>query len=291
MQISNSFICSQNNLFIRPFNNPSLSQWSGIILGAATTALVGLGIYRWSKASNESQNSNQETLEFAKVKEKIKVTFCYVIGNFALTGLAATAAHVSGFSLKVLSSSFISIPIGICSLVALVSTIVIKKEDSQSKHLSLLAYNVLTGVLVSPLGFISPAILAQAAGISIGLGGLLALTAMMAPDKSFMKWEGPLLVTLTSISLASAVALFFPRTAFAYGIDRVSLYGGLLIHSGLFMGTIQKLVHDAETKNDEQFDPILSSLNIYLDLFNIGMKVLQIVLENEKKNKNQNSAV
>jgi FtsH-binding integral membrane protein len=104
----------------------------------------------------------------------------------------------------------------------------------------------------------------------------------MAPDKRFMTWEGPLMAALTSISIASFVAFFFPGSAFAYGVDRASLYGGLLIFSGLFMASTQRLMDEAEKQSDKDFDAINSSLNVYLDGLNIFIRIVRTLLENDK---------
>jgi FtsH-binding integral membrane protein len=261
----------------------SLAAWSGVILATSATALVGLGIYRWSKANQNQEDQVIKDRSFERIKEKIQRTYAYVFGGFALTAAAATASHVSGLSLKILTNTGYLLPIGltVTSIGSLIATLATNKDDVKTKHVAWAIFNGTMGVMLSPLGFLNPVIIAQAAAISLGVGGLLTFTAFMAPDRQFLKWEGPLMTALTTLCVASTVAYFFPSTAFAYGVDRASLYGGLAIFSGLLMCSTHRLIDEAERKQ-YTFDPINSSLSIYLDTMNLFIRILRILVENRK---------
>ena len=263
------------------FLNSSLGRWSGLILATSATALVGLGVYRWSQASKQGQD--EYDADFDEVKQRVSRTYGYVFGGFALTALAAVTAHVSGFSQKILQNGLLAASISIGSCIALIATLLTDKENGKAKHVAWAIFNVTMGMMLSPIGYLNQKVVAQAAAISLGLGGAITLAAYLAPDRSFLAWQGPLMAALTSISIASCVALFFPGSAFAYGVDRASLYGGLAIFSMLLASSTQRLMEEAETQYEEDFDPINSSMSIYLDGMNIFIRILRIMLENQKE--------
>jgi FtsH-binding integral membrane protein len=265
------------------FLNSSVARWSGIILATTTTAVIGLGIYRWNQIQSDQQDNAIQDDRFDQVKARVCRVYSYVFGGWTLTAAAAAAAHISGLSIKILQNSYLSIPLCLGSCAALAAILLINKEKEKAKNAAWFIFNATMGMMLSPLGFLDQRIVAQAAAISVGLGGTLTLSAFLAPDRRFLSWEGPLMATLTTLSCASLVACFFPRTAFAYGVDRASLYGGLVVFSGLLMCSTQRLMEEAEKQNDAVFDPISSSMNIYLDGLNLFIRILRVMLEKEEK--------
>jgi FtsH-binding integral membrane protein len=262
----------------------SLAPWSRLILATSVTSLVGLGVYRWSQV-NQTAHPVVSDPAFDKVQSKIKTTYAYVFGGFALTAAAAAISHISGLSRKILTNNSYILPIGFTVLTcgSLIATLTIPKENSKAKHVAWGIFNASMGLMLSPLGFLNKTILAQAAFISLGFGGLLTLAAFKATDRRFLEWQGPLMAALTTLSVASAVAIFFPGSSYAYGVDRVSLYGGLALYSGLLMSSTQRLMQEAETQSDQSFDPISSSMSIYLHSMSIFIRIVRILAENDKK--------
>lgn len=279
----NAVSTTQWSNFTRALNS-SIAPWSGVILATSVTALIGLGLYRWSQTNSDSKLNAAKDDQFEKIKEKVSRAYGYVFGGFSLTAVSAVAAHISGLSQHILQNSYyISIPITLASFASLFATLWTDKDNSKTKHVAWGIFNVTMGLMLSPLGYLNQKIVAQAAAISLGLGGTLTFIAYKAPDKRFLAWEGPLMAVLTSMSIASTIALFFPGSAFAYGADRASLYGGLIVFTGLLMSSTQRLLTEAEQQSDKEFDPINSSMNIYLDGLNIFIRILRIMLENQKK--------
>lgn len=95
------------------------------------------------------------------------------------------------------------------------------------------------------------------------------------------------MMALTTLSIASFVASFFRDTAFHYGVDRMSLYGGLVIFSIYLMVDTQRLMDEAENQSDAQYDAINSSMSIYLDMVNIFIRVVRVLAENQKNDEKQ----
>lgn len=274
---TNAISANQWSTFMRTLNT-SITPWSGLILGTSVTALTVLGIYHWSQPKSASDPDEKK---FEKIKDKVYRAYEYVFGGFALTAATAVASHISGISRSILHNHYLTIPIFIGSCASLVAITLIDKKDVKAKHVAWTIFNATMGMTLSPLGYLNQTIVAQAAAISLGLGGILTATVFLSPNKDFLKWEAPLMTALTSVSIASTIALLFPAGAFAYGVDRLSLYGGLAIFTGLFMASTQRLVQEAET--DEQFDAMKSSMNIYLDGLNLFIRALRVLLENQEK--------
>ncbi|MFI0434888.1 MAG: Bax inhibitor-1 family protein [Parachlamydiaceae bacterium] len=281
--LSTRFLSGNWSPFIRTMNQ-SLNAWSGLILGTSVIALTALQGYRWSHS--HATLSHQSTgVDFQKIKNKVCKAYAYVFAGFALTATAAAAAHIGGVSRAILQQPLLSIPVFIGSIASLTATLEVNKKNVKTQHTAWMIFNLTMGMTLSPLGFLNQHIVAQAAAISLGLGGMLTATTFLAPDKKFLEWEGPLMTALTTISLVSSIALFFPGSAFAYGVDRVSLYGGLAIFTALFMASTQRLINEAETKDDLTFDPIKSSLGIYLYSLNFFVRIVEIMAEKNQADK------
>lgn len=257
----------------------SIGAWSGVILGASVMSLAGLGAYRWSQsASQQDVGTSSQVKNFEATRTKVFKAYACVFGGFAMTGVSALIAHAVGASFAMMTSPYLCVGTGLLAIGSVVVTM-LSEKDSQIKNVAWVVFNVSMGLTLSPLMFIDKTILFQAATITMGLGGLISLSALLAPDRSFLKWESPLLAAFSALAIGSTAALLFPRSLFAYGLDRVSLYGGLALYSvSLFVGN-HRLVADAEKQSDRQFDPINSSLNIYIDTLNIFVRVVRILLD------------
>ncbi len=279
MNIINSAISTSNwNAFVQIMNS-SIKPWSGVILSTSIVAVAGIAIY---KITDKGTSDSEEALKkFEKIKDKVKQAYSYVFGGFALTAGFAVAAHITGLSRAILTNNYLYLGVFVGSLVSLSATHLTNVENKKLKQISWIAFNASMGILLSPLGYIQQKLVAQAAAISLGLGGVMTAAVFLAPDKKFLEWEGPLMACLTSITIASTIAIFFPSTAFAYAVDRVSLYGGLALFTGFFMASTQRLIQEAE--NAKEFDPIQASMGIYLDGLNIFVRVLRILIENQEK--------
>lgn len=279
---TNGISASQWSSVMRTLNT-SIAPWSGVILGTSITALTALTIHQWSQSDSDSIEDGFDKVPFEKIKDKVCRAYAYVFGGFTLTAAAAVAAHMSGFSRVILNNQYLMIPIFLGSCASLVATMTTSKENVKAKHVAWGIFNMTMGMTLSPLGYLNQKFVAQAAAISLGMGGILTTTVFLSPNKNFLEWKAPLTSALTCMTIASTAALFFPGSAFAYGVDRVSLYGGLAIFTGLFMESTQRLITEAETQSEKQFDALKSSMNIYLDGLNIFLRILRILLENQEE--------
>lgn len=285
MSISNSISLSAAstvfNSFTRVMSSTMSTLGAQIILATGLASIVGITAYRWRSSQDLTETPADDN--FPQIKQRVQRAYQYVFGGFALTALSAYAGYANGLAEKIITSNSYALPIGLCCSVfaSLYAVHAISKEDVKTKHLAWAIFNGTMGLTLSPLCYFNKSLLAQAAVISLGIGGLCTLAAMYAPDDRFLKWEGPLLGVLASLTTASFVALFFPKSSFAYLVDRTSLYGGLVLFSAFMMSSTQRLYAEAKSLADHAFDPIVSSLNIYLDGLNIFIRVLRLLAENK----------
>lgn len=263
------------------FLGQSASSWTPII---ALTTSVALTVFLTKEYVQRNDkvlihNSTSDNL----VKEKIQQAYAYTFAGLGITALAGTIAHVAKVSAILLSGSYLlGIPLAIGLFAGTATTVM--ATDRKIQTVAWVLTSAALGVLLSPVGFLGSAIVTQAAIISLGLGGILTLTAHLAPNAQFLKWKAPLAAGLTALTIASTVAWFFPATAFAYGVSRVSLYGGLAIFSGYLLYDSQRLYEQAKDQNKE-FYPIKHAVCFQLDLANIFLRVVQILHENSRQEK------
>lgn len=263
----------------------SIGKWSGIILGTSLIGLAAYHSYRLSQDNDADEFVVDADLE--RVKVRIQSVYQYVIGGLATISMTAIVAHTAGISRHILMNSYYCVPVlGITMIGSIFATVLIDKENTKAKHVALATLYGSMGLMYSTLGYLQGNVIAQAAAVTMLFGGAATYYVHHARNKDFIWLEAPLMTALTTISIASSIAFFFPQTAFAYGIDRVSLYGGLLIFSALFMASTQRLIKEAESLSNSQFDPINSSLHIVLDLANIFVRLVRIFNENQKKEEN-----
>ena len=90
---------------------------------------------------------------------------------------------------------------------------------------------------------------------------------------------------LVAVCLASVGSVLLPATAVraVSVMHNVSLYGGLVVFSGLVLWDTKKIIAHAENVSDaRQLSPINESLGIYLDFINLFVRILAI-MENRRR--------
>ncbi|ETO30805.1 hypothetical protein RFI_06315, partial [Reticulomyxa filosa] len=126
---------------------------------------------------------------------------------------------------------------------------------------------------------IGGSIVQQAALITGCVVGGMSAVALAAPNDQFLRM-GPMLgVGLGVVIAASFGGMFFPTSSL---LMNVSLYGGLGVF-GLFTAyDAQRVLHDAQVV--DRFDPIAEQFGLYMDSINIFVRIVQILMmQNRKK--------
>ncbi|CAF3366356.1 unnamed protein product [Rotaria socialis] len=107
-------------------------------------------------------------------------------------------------------------------------------------------------------------------------------------------WLGaPLLAGVSVVCLASISPLILPATAIGTLSlsEFISLYGGLVVFTGALLSDTQKMIDNAESAQDVQtLSPIDQSIDIYLDAIHIFVRILSVIIENEKRKKERSAS-
>ena len=90
---------------------------------------------------------------------------------------------------------------------------------------------------------------------------------------------GALGMGLGVVFMASLGSMFLPpTTALGAGLYSISMYGGLVLFSGFLLYDTQKIIYKAEATHPmAKYDPINSSIGIYMDTVHIFIRIAQIL--------------
>lgn len=146
------------------------------------------------------------------------------------------------------------------------------------KQLAWVLHAAFIGAIIAPICFIGGPTVARAAWCSAGIFGGLSAIAVCSPSREFLTWTSPLGMLLGVVFTSTITGLFItPITAVGSTLYFFSLYGGLLLYSGLLLYDTQLILDAAENNSDEDDDPINNSMEIFMDILNIFVKVFEIL--------------
>ena len=269
-------------------------RYGRLFLGSACIAGLG-GMCAYGISERSSGRSNLSSLERSVtwspiVRERIRTTFTYFSAGLATTAAGVVALHRSGNSIRLMQvmtrRPFLSMIVPLGAMIAtngVNASIPYKHNRPNFEKLGLLlACNGIVAAIISPLTVLGGPLLIRAAAITGGAMGALAMTAMCAPSQQFLNYGAPLSLALGGMALATLGSAFLPVGGAAMaGFHAVYVYGGLVLFGGLTIYDVQRIVHRAETAPG--YDPIVSSLSLYMDAVNIFIRVAMMLAGNRKK--------
>ena len=96
------------------------------------------------------------------------------------------------------------------------------------------AFNITQAMLLSPLFFMQPAILARAGLYTVGMMGSIAFVGATAKQEKYLYLGGPLLAGVAIVALSGLAPLVVPATAARtlMWTENIWLYGGLAVFGG-----------------------------------------------------------
>lgn len=262
-------------------------RYVGLAGALSLGALVSYGL---SRSPTYVPYQTRETmsvvggLKFASiVRNRIMKTYGYLSAGLLFTGVTSFLLFSRGWGYRILMMNPWVFGIGTMAAtwVSLSITSGIDYHNNPvAKHMSWMATNALLGLSLVSLGTIAGAAIVQQAALITGciVGGMSA-AALAAPNDQFLRMGPYLGVGLGVVIAASLGGMFFPTSSL---LMNVSLYGGLGLF-GLFTAhDAQRVLHDAQIL--EKFDPISEQLGLYMDTINIFVRVVQILMmQNRKK--------
>lgn len=142
-------------------------------------------------------------------------------------------------------------------------------------------FNVTQAALLSPLMFLSPALLARAGLYTIGMMGSIAFVGATAKQEKYLYLGGPLLAGVAVVAISGFAPLVLPATAARTLMwsERIWLYGGLAVFGGFTLYDIQKILYHARLaeRGVVRRDPVNESVSLELDFINIFVRMVQIL--------------
>lgn len=252
--------------------------------GLAALCYYGLGM------ANVEGARERSILWPQYVRDRIHSTYGHLGVGFGISTLAACAAIRSPAVMRFFSSGSIAASIG--TFAALIgSSMVVQGLPYESglgvKQLAWVGHCSLLGLVLCPLSLFGGPALLRAATYTAGIVGGLSTIAVCAPSEKFLINTAPLSIGLGAVVASSIGALFLPPTSrIGLGLQGITIYGGLIVFSGLLLYDTQKTIKRAELHpaySMAPYDPINNSLHIYMDIINIFIRLVPFFSGNQRR--------
>eukprot|EP01039_Chlorochromonas_danica_P000748 gene748-812_t len=192
-----------------------------------------------------------------------------------MTGLSGCVFYHLGFGeYLAMSSPFACFAMQMMALTPLlVGTIVTDMNQKPILKKALwMGLNTAMGASCCLVGYFGGPLITEAAIITGTMMCGLSAVGFKADPYQLAKYEAPLRTGLTGLVVVGLLGLFSPNPLF----QNISLYGGLVVFSGLTITDTRRLITNAEERG-QNFDPINESLAIYLNSINLFVRVLSIL--------------
>lgn len=218
-------------------------------------------------------------------------TFMHTGLGIGIIGLAARTLHVNGWSFRLMSANpWLVLGVGLVgSIGTMYGTIATRPENYVQKYALWTAFNVTQALLLSPLFFMHPAILARAGLYTAGMMGSIAFVGATAKQEKYLYLGGPLLAGVAIVALSGLAPMVIPATAARTLMmtENIWLYGGLAVFGGFTLYDVQKVLHHARLAEQGAIakDPVNESVHLELDFINIFVRMVQILAMQQGRRK------
>ncbi|KAH9858073.1 Bax inhibitor family protein [Lenzites betulinus] len=286
--LSPSFFTKQSRTFLTDAQAvvqkpPQAEAWKRFGITAATVAgtIVGVNVFL-----------NRETRDGLTAAEQsyLHDSFKYTGGGLAITAIAARTLFKNGFAFRVMSANpWLVLGVSLVgSIGTMMGAMYTPPENTVLKHAFWLGFNACQAATLSPLFFMSPAILSRAALYTLGVVGSLSYVGATAKNDTYLYMGGPLLAGVTVVALSSLAPMALPLGMRGLAItEAISLYGGLAVFSGFVLYDTQKILHNAQLAEQGKIarDPLKESIGLELDMINIFIRLVQILGQRQSSRK------
>ncbi|XP_054282516.1 growth hormone-inducible transmembrane protein-like [Macrosteles quadrilineatus] len=267
-----------------PFAVGQMAVAGGAVVGIGALCFYGLGL------ASKPGAIDQAMLWPEYVKDRVRTTYMYLGGSIALTAASAVACFRSPAMIRLMSRNSLLAVAG--TFAAMIGTsMVVHNIPYQpgvgAKQLAWAVHVGVMGALIAPMCLLAGPLAIRAAWYTAGVVGGLSAVAVCAPSDKFLTISGPLAIGLGVVLVSSLGSAFLPATsALGAGLYSISLYGGLLLFSGFLLYDTQRIIRAAEThpiNAPVPFDPVNASISVYIDTLNIFIRILAILMGNDRK--------
>ncbi|KAL5118574.1 hypothetical protein ACEQ8H_003425 [Pleosporales sp. CAS-2024a] len=218
-------------------------------------------------------------------------TFMHTGLGVGMIAVAARTLHVNGWSFRLMSANpWLVLGLGLVgSIGTMYGTMATRPANYVQKYALWSAFNATQALLLSPLFFMNPAILARAGLYTAGLMGSLAFVGATAKTDKYLYLGGPLLAGVAIVALSGFAPLVLPATAARTLMftENLWLYGGLAVFGGFTLYDVQKVLHHARMAEQGLIpkDPVNEAISLELDFINIFIRMVQILGMSQSRRK------
>ncbi|KAI0801145.1 Bax inhibitor family protein [Fomes fomentarius] len=277
---SRTFLTDAKPVVYRPTQEEAWKRY-GITAVAVAGTIVGVNTFL-----------NRETRDALSQAERsyLHESFQYTGGGLAITALVARTMFKNGFAFRMMSANpWVVLGISLVgSIGTMMGAMYTSPENTVLKHTFWLGFNACQAATLSPLFFLSPAILSRAALYTAGVVGSLSYVGATAKNDKYLYMGGPLLAGVTVVALSSLAPMALPLGLRGLAIsEAISLYGGLAVFSGFVLFDTQKILHNARLAEQGRLprDPLKESIGLELDMINIFIRLVQILSSRQSSRK------
>ncbi|MCJ1411498.1 hypothetical protein MMC19_005588 [Ptychographa xylographoides] len=210
-------------------------------------------------------------------------TFLHTGLGIGIIGVAASALHQSGWSVRLMAANpWLVIGGGLAaSIGTMYGCFATSPENYVQKYALWAAFNVTQAAILSPLMFMSPALLARAGLYTVAMMGSIAFVGATAKTDKYLYLGGPLLAGVAVVAVSGFAPLVLPATAVRtlMWTENIWLYGGLAVFGGFTLYDVQKILHHARLaeRGLMKRDAVNESISLELDFINIFVRMVQIL--------------
>lgn len=260
--------------------------------GGWQRALTSLGIIGGTAfAANAFLNREQrEGAMDSYSREYLNSTFKYLAGGLTMTAGMAIGLHRMGFAQRLMMANpWVVMGGGLVASIGSMMGVMSLEPGSPAKTACWALFNASQAAILSPMLFLSPALLARAGLYTAGVVGSLCYVGATAKDGQYLWMGGPLLAGVTVVALSSIAPMVLPATAFRtlVATETISLYGGLALFSAFVLYDTQKVLHHAKLAQAGAMrpDPMRESISLELDFINIFIRLVTILQGSQNRRK------
>ncbi|CAF3742127.1 unnamed protein product [Rotaria socialis] len=285
---STQWIDGSEGIFIR----------SGLALIAiGTTGYVLNKVFNSPPVINSSEESPatngmiRNRVYSTAVKEHLRATYAHFAGGLMMVGGFAYLFHRCRWSVQLFElNRWVST--GAILLLSIGSSVATRLIDQHQypvlKYTAWSLFNSWLALSLSPLCYLDVRLLAHACLLTASTVVSISAIGMTTRRENYLWLGAPLLAGVSVVCLASISPLILP--AIAIGTlslsEFISLNGGLVVFTGALLSDMQKMIDNAESAQDVQtLSPTDQSIDIYLDAIHIFVRILSVIIENEKRKK------
>ncbi|KAI0735049.1 Bax inhibitor family protein [Earliella scabrosa] len=277
---SRTFLTDAKPVVYRPTQQEAWMRY-GITAAAVAGTIVGVNAFL-----------NRETRDALSPAERsyLHESFQYTGGGLAITALVARTMFKNGFTFRIMSANpWVVLGVSLVgSIGTMMGAMYTPPENTVLKHAFWLGFNACQAATLSPLFFVSPAILSRAALYTVGVVGSLSYVGATAKNDKYLYMGGPLLAGVTVVALSSLAPMALPLGMRGLAIsEAISLYGGLAVFSGFVLYDTQKILNHARMAEQGRLprDPLKESIGLQLDMINIFIRLVQILASRQNNRK------